>query len=163
METAVELFQPADLSACLELLNRHIETGTANFSWQPETEASLTRSFEEAVAGPYVAKANGEVIGYALAHPAFSKEAYRYCAELTIYFKEGPHYGLARPLYQAVEEELRAKDFVVLIACITDSNAPSLAFHEKLGFTCAGALPRCGYKFGDWHGVVWYTRRLREV
>ena len=25
-----------------------------------------------------------------------------------------------------------------------------------------GALPSCGMKFGAWHGVVWFCRRLDE-
>ena len=95
-------------------------------------------------------------------HPAFSKEAYKYCVELTIYFKEGKHYGLPSKMLDQLETDCRKLNMRWIISCITDSNEESIAFHKKHGFTMYGALPSCGMKFDVWHGVVWLCKNLSE-
>lgn len=54
----------------------------------------------------YVAEHEGKILGYGYAHAAFSKEAYRFCAELTIYFLPGNHHGMAKGLYDVIERAL---------------------------------------------------------
>lgn len=61
-----------------------------------------------------------------------------------------------------LEVDCRKLNMRWIISCITDSNEESIAFHKKHGFTMYGALPSCGMKFGAWHGVVWFCRRLDE-
>ena len=49
-----------------------------------------------------------------------------------------------------------------LYACVTSSNAGSIALHERMGFARVGEFPASGYKFGQWHGVTWLCRRRCE-
>ena len=57
-----------------------------------------------------MAEHDGGLIGYAFVHKAFAKEAYRFCVELSIYFKKGNHYGMADALLKKVEEACIQKD-----------------------------------------------------
>lgn len=41
-------------------------------------------------------------------------------------------------------------------------NESSVALHEAMGFRKVGTYDRVGYKFGQWHDVVWFERELAE-
>ena len=41
-------------------------------------------------------------------------------------------------------------------------NRASVGLHESLGFTRIGIFERTGFKFGQWHDVVWLQLRLLE-
>ena len=110
----------------------------------------------------YVAIVNNKLIGYGYVHAAFSKEAYKHCVELTIYFKKEKHYGLPSKMLNQIETDCRNLKMRRIISCITDSNEASIAFHKKHGFQEYGALPACGEKFDLWHGVVWLCKNLAE-
>ena len=36
----------------------------------------------------------------------------------------------------------------------------SLGFHEHMGFTLVGVLPKCGYQFGCWYGTAHLNKAL---
>ncbi|MBP3853943.1 MAG: GNAT family N-acetyltransferase, partial [Erysipelotrichaceae bacterium] len=131
---------------------------------EPKPYEQFERELETRIdAYPFlVAKHNGQVIGYAGVHPAFEKEAYRQCMEISIYFREGNHYHLADALMERVEQACRDQDIRWLIACITDTNAQSLAFHQRHGYHKTGQLPKCGYKHDQWNGVIWMSKDLSE-
>ena len=69
--------------------------------------------------------------------------------------------GVGRKLYTALLELLRLQGYGSAVAVLTDPNAPSEAFHEKLGFSVCGRLPRAGYKAGRWWGVSWWQKELQ--
>lgn len=111
----------------------------------------------------YVAIHDDTLIGYGYVHAAFSKEAYKYCVELTIYFAQGKHYGMPSQLVNQLEEDCEQLNMRWIISCITDSNQESIQFHEKMGYEKMGFLPSCGLKFDAWHGVVWMCKDLKNV
>lgn len=154
--------QPEDFRAIYEIYTWYVEHSTAIFDLEPlpwedfqKQLAYIARHFPF-----YAAFHENQLIGYAYVHAAFTKKAYEHDVELTIYFRPGPHYGLAAPLYQRLEEECRKRKVRWIIACITDSNMESIHFHEKMGFVYHGFLPDSGLKFGQWHGVEWYCRAI---
>ena len=53
--------------------------------------------------------------------------------------------------------------YVCAYALVTEENAASCAFHEKLGYEKMCVMPRTGYKMGRWLGVTWYVKFLREA
>ncbi|WP_297056146.1 GNAT family N-acetyltransferase [uncultured Dubosiella sp.] len=151
-----------DLRQIYEIYSYYVNHSTAIFDLVPLSFERFCDSLKPVLGRYpfYVAEREEKILGYAYAHAAFSKEAYRFCAELTIYFLPGDHHGMAKGLYDAIERALYEQGCRWLISCITDSNAESIAFHEKLGFAYGGNLPSCGLKFGAWHGVYWYRKML---
>ena len=55
---------------------------------------------------------------------------------------------------------LKRQQVHTVYALITADNRKSLRFHEKLGFTPAGVLKKCGFKLGCWHDVAWLEKAL---
>ena len=43
----------------------------------------------------------------------------------------------------------------------TSPNQPSIALHQRLGFTAVGTFDEIGYKFGTFHSVSMYQKKLR--
>src|SRR6266513_67248 len=48
----------------------------------------------------------------------------------------------------------------VIIGGVDADNAPSIRFHERLGFERAGRLREVGYKFERWLDLVFLQRRI---
>ena len=76
------------------------------------------------------------------------------------------HKGLGRPLYERLENALRESGIRDLIAVITvpseeadpylSSDSPR--FHRSCGFSEAGCLHNCGYKFGKWYHILFMEK-----
>jgi L-amino acid N-acyltransferase YncA len=154
-----------DLHAIYDIYVYYVLNSNAIFDLKPESEEAFCAHLKELL-GIYpffVAEHEGQIIGYAYCHPAFSKEAYQYDVELTIYFKPGKHYGLAKKLYEAIEDACYKQNIRWIISCITDTNEASIDFHKHFGFEYYGRLPQSGIKFGKWHGVVWYCKQIHKA
>lgn len=50
-------------------------------------------------------------------------------------------------------ELCRSQGYHALIACITDENTGSIAFHERLGFRHVAHYDQVGRKFDRWLGL----------
>jgi len=102
----------------------------------------------------------GEVLGYAYASAPFSRAAYQWCAEPTIYLRQEAHgTGIAGKLYAALEEILFAQGYQVLYSLVCGENIPSLRFHEKSGYRIRAVFPAQGFKFGRWLDMIWLEKR----
>ena len=107
---------------------------------------------------------NGEILGYAYASRPFSRAAYSWIAEPSVYLKpEAKGRGIGRRLYAGLEALLRLQGYQVLYALITGENTASVAFHEKLGYRFLAEFPDCGFKFDRCLGVYWLEKRLKTV
>lgn len=158
----IAFLQLEHLPAIYAIMCYWIKHSNANMSWKPQDYISFCDDqLKIAKNYPYlVALHEGEVIGYGYAHSFLQRDAYQYDAELTIYFQQGPHYGLVLPLYEKLEEICRAMGFCNLISCTTASNQESLAFQKKVGFISYGLLEKAAYKNGTWHGVEWLYKPI---
>ena len=106
----------------------------------------------------------GAVLGYAYASLPFTRAAYAWCAEPSIYLRSDARgRGIGKRLYAALEAILLELGYVVSYAIITGENAPSLAFHYALGYRKCGELVNSGQKFGRWLDVYWLEKRLNSV
>ena len=153
-----------DASRILAVYAPYIERTAITFETEvPERTAFAARVAGIAEAFPYLLlEIDGELAGYAYAHRQAERAAYQWNAELSIYLAEGfAHRGLGAPLYALLMRLLEMQGYVNLYACITASNAGSIALHERMGFERVGLFPDTGYKFGQWHGVAWMCRRVR--
>ena len=106
----------------------------------------------------------GRILGYAYASPPYTRAAYSWCAEPSIYLRpEARGKGIAGKLYDALEQILLMQGYQVLYALITSENAASVRFHEKCGYTIRAEFPDIGFKFGRWLGLFWLEKRLKSV
>ncbi|MDO4554423.1 MAG: hypothetical protein Q4B70_04675, partial [Lachnospiraceae bacterium] len=46
---------------------------------------------------------------------------------------------------------------------LVDSNKPSIALHQSLGFKEAGHFYNAGYKLGKWRGILWMQKQIGEL
>jgi phosphinothricin acetyltransferase len=72
------------------------------------------------------------------------------------------HRGIGRALYTALLALLRRQGYFNAYAGIALPNRASVGLHESFGFTPIGIFERTGYKFGQWHDVIWLQLRLLE-
>lgn len=155
----------ADLSAITAIYAHHVLHGTGTFETTPPTEAEMAQRQAD-VAGrglPWlVLEDEGQVLGYAYCQWFKPRPAYRFSAEDSIYLApQASGRGLGRLLLQALCEEAQARGVRKLIAVIGDSgNAASIGVHTAAGFTHAGLIRSCGWKFGRWLDIVLMEKPL---
>lgn len=151
-----------DASQLLEIYSQYIDT---NITF--ETELPTLEEFERRIesigtAYPYLVAQDGErIVGYAYAHRAFERAAYRFDAETTIYLaKDCRHHGLGLKLYRSLLGILAQMNVVNVYALVTGANRNSIYFHQKAGFSVFATFTDTGYKNGEWIDVVWLARTL---
>lgn len=155
-----------DVPAMLAIYTPYVENTTYSFEYIPPTLEQFTQRFSNYTAQcPWlVYEENGQVLGYAYASLPFTRAAYAWCAEVSIYLSSQVHgKGIGRKLYGCVEEILWRQGYRIIYALITSENTASLAFHEKVGYTYCAQFPGCGIKFGKSLGVTWMEKRSNSV
>jgi len=162
----IRVAKPSDLEAMLSVYAPYV-TGTAfSFEYEPPSLAEFTRRFN-AITDQFpwlVWEEQGCVLGYAYCSAHHTRDAYRWCAEVSCYLHpEHRGRGIGRQLYAALEEILTRQGYRTVYAVVTTANRSSLAFHKALGYREFAQFPECGFKFGVWHGVTWLEKRLNSV
>ena len=155
-----------DIPEILEIYAPYVETSTATFEYDVPCLRSFTQRFYEiTVQFPWLVwEEDGQILGYAYASPPYSRAAYRWCAEPSIYLRpEATGRGIGQKLYAVLEWILDKQGYQVLYALVTTENSGSIRFHEKTGYFTRADFPDCGYKFGRWLGVTWMEKRLNFV
>lgn len=154
----------AEDASALQAIYAPIVEGTAiSFEERPpsveEMTARITSTLERY---PYlVAECGGRVVGYAYAGQHRMREAYRWSVDVSAYVAEDARgLGVGRVLYGALLSDLSSRAFHAAFAGIALPNAASVAFHEAMGFEPVGIYREVGFKFGRWHDVGWWQRRL---
>ena len=156
----------ADLPAILAIYGPYILTSTATFEYEVPSLSAFTDRFRGITAQfPWLVwEEAGEILGYAYGSAPYTRPAYAWCAESSVYLAPAARgRGIGTALYAALEEILRTQGYQVLYALVTQENAASLRFHEKLGFRQMVLFPDCGFKFGRWLGLIWLEKRLKIV
>lgn len=146
----------SDAHAIADIYNYYIEHTTVTYETEPVTAGEMERRIRDISEGhPYlVYEDDGVVTGYCYAHPWKVRAAYRHTFETTIYLDHRVmHHGIGRQLMARLTDMCRERGCHVLIACVTDENAESRAFHLRLGFKQAGHYEQVGRKFGRWIGI----------
>ena len=154
---------PNDAEALLDIYRPYVEETTVSF----ETEVPSIAVFRQRIADisglfPYlIAQENGEILGYAYAHPFHERAAFRWTVESSVYVRQdvrGRHVG--KVLYDALLPLLRIQGIQTVCAVVTIPNDPSMAFHQAMGFREEGLLQNVGYKLGVWRSVAYLCLRL---
>ena len=156
----------ADLPAILAIYGPYILTSTATFEYEVPTLPAFTERFRGITAQfPWLVwEEDGKVLGYAYASAPYTRPAYAWCAEPSVYLcPQARGSGIGAALYAALEAILLKQGYQVLYALITQENTASLRFHEKEGYRQMVLFPDCGFKFGRWLGLIWMEKRLKSV
>ncbi|HEY8049156.1 MAG TPA: GNAT family N-acetyltransferase [Ramlibacter sp.] len=155
----------ADIPAIAAIYSHHVLNGTGTFETTPPTEDEMKSRRADVLAKglPYLVMEDaGRVIGYAYCVPFRPRPAYRFCVEDSIYMHpEAAGKGLGKQLLAETVRQAEALGMRKLIAVIGDSgNAGSIGVHRALGFTHAGTIQSCGWKFGRWLDIVIMERAV---
>lgn len=155
--------QLADAKAIQAIYQPYVTETAITF----EVDVPTVQEFEERITQtlahfPYlVAEEEGIVVGYAYASTYYARAAYDWTVELSIYIsKEARGQGIGSALYDALEEELKARGYLRFLACIALPNVASIAMHEKRGYVQVAHFPKVGYKFEQWHDIVWMQKTI---
>ncbi len=155
-----------DIPEILSIYGPYVETSTATFEYDVPCLRSFTQRFcDITVQFPWLVwEEEGKILGYAYASAPYSRAAYRWCAEPSIYLRpEATGKGIGQKLYAVLEWILDKQGYQVLYALVTTENSGSIRFHEKMGYFSRVDFPDCGYKFGRWLGVTWMEKRIKSV
>ena len=155
-----------DLPHILSIYKPYVENTTVSFEYEaPSMEEFSTRFRTYTQQFPWLVwEEDGVIAGYTYACAPFSRAAYRWCAEPSIYIRPEFHgQGIGKKLYTALEACLRMQGYHVSYAIITSENAASLAFHKSMGYTLLAEFPQCAYKHNKSLGIIWMEKRLHSV
>ena len=163
---AIRIAREEDIPRILQIYAPYILTTTHTFEYTVPSQEEFLQRFRSVTAQfPWLVwEEDGQILGYAYGSLPFSRAAYAWCAEPSIYLApESRGRGIGTALYTALEKLLALQGYQVLYTIITDENAGSIRFHEHLGYRTTARFSSCGYKFDRWVGVIWMEKRLNFV
>lgn len=110
-----------------------------------------------------VVEIENKIIGYAFATRfQENRQAYKFTCITSIYVDPKYHgSGVSHDLYKVLEDKLKKLGIVQLYSNITATNIAGQKFHEKHQFTIVGQMPKFGYKFDEWHDILWMAKTLK--
>ena len=162
----IRIATEADVPEMLAIYAPYIKNTTITFEYNVPSESEFLQRFRDiTVQFPWLVwEEDGKVLGYAYGSAPFHRDAYRWCAEDSVYLlPEAQGRGIGKALCLALEKVLTFQGYQRIYALITAENQASAAFHEKLGYTLRAELPHAGFKFGRWIGVIWMDKQLDFV
>lgn len=151
--------------ALLAIFNHEIAHSTALYEYQPRSLAMMSAWFDGKVQGgwPVIAAEDdtGRLLGFASYGPFRAYQAFKYTVEHSVYVQaQCQSRGVGRALMAALTTLAEQHQVHVMVGTIDSANLASIALHERLGFSLAGALQQTGYKFGRWLDLLFYQRIL---
>lgn len=161
----IRLAKPEDAKAILNIYAPYIEKTAITF----EYKVPSLKEFSERIAKiqekyPWIVyEENEEILGYAYGGPEYTRDAYQWTVETSVYVAEkAKGKGIGTALYEKLLDILAKQNFCVCYVLINDDNEASVKMHEKYGFKQNGFRKNCGYKFEKWHSVVFMEKQLNE-
>jgi phosphinothricin acetyltransferase len=157
-----------------DVYNPFIATSPATFETVEYTEdarrAWLTERGGDARHPVFVAshrEAGGEdgggavICGFASASPFDSRGAYDRSVKTSVFVAPAAvGCGLGKQLYTALFEAIGRTDIHRAYALIVTPNLASVALHQAFDFTHVATLSEVGCKFGGYHDVMWFEKRI---
>lgn len=149
--------------AAARIYQAGIEGGNATF----ESRAPAWEDWVPARAGTpaLIAKAGGEVVGWAALSPISPRVCYGGVGAVSIYVAPAhAGRGVGKTLLNGLIEASEQAGLWTLEAGIFPENLPSIALHESCGFRLVGRRERVGrMPDGSWRDVLLYERRSTLV
>ena len=162
----IRIATEADVPEMLAIYAPYIENTTCTFEYNVPTREEFLARFRDITAQfPWLVwEEEGKILGYAYGSAPFARDAYRWCAEDSVYLlPQAQGKGIGKKLIAALEQVLSFQGYCRIYALITAENEISIRFHEKIGYRVCGNFQNAGYKFNRWIGVVWMDKTLNFV
>ena len=156
----------ADAAALLAIYRPFVEASAISFETIVPTVEEFAARIRKALTGWQwlVAEEDEQSIAYAYGSSHRERAAYRWSTEVSAYVALNHHrQGIGRLLYTNLFADLVRKGYCNAYAGITLPNEASVALHRSVGFDYIGTFEAVGRKFGKWHDVAWYQRRLQDL
>ena len=152
-----------DYKEILNIYEKYIRETCITFEIEVPSDEEFRDRTKTIIANyPYlVCEIEGKVVGYAYATKHAERAAYDYDVNLSIYINQAYHKRkIGSLLYSRLLKLLKAQGYYNAYAGITLPNEKSLSFHQALGFETVGTYQKTGYKFEQWHDVIWLQKNL---
>ena len=123
-----------DIPAILAIYAPYIETSTATFEYDVPCLRSFTQRFLDITAQyPWLVwEEDGEILGYAYGSAPYSRAAYAWCAEPSIYLRPSAKgRGIGKKLYAVLEAILELQGYQVLYGVVTGTKLEGEIFREE--------------------------------
>lgn len=159
----IRMAELKDAQAILDIYAPYILETNITFEYEVPSLADFKVRMQKIMQKyPYLAAVrNGRIVGYAYAHEHKERAAYGWNVELSVYVRMGEMgQGIGTMLYGRLFELLKRQNVQNLYACVTLPNEPSERLHRALGFALVGRFHQTGYKFGKWHDVGWFEKKI---
>ena len=153
---------PEDWPAVRAIYLEGIATGNATFErsapeWERWDEAHLPTC-------RLVARAAGEVVGWAALSPVSRRAVYAGVAEVSVYVSARARgQGVGTRLLARLVEVSEREGLWTLQAGIFPENTASIELHQRAGFRVVGIREKIGSMDGRWRDVVLMERRSVAV
>ena len=162
MSISVESLTPNDWEAVRRIYAEGIATHNATFEvTTPEWAVWDAGHLPEC---RFVAREDGQVVGWVALSPYSKRHVYRGVAEETIYIAETARgRGVGSALMAMLIPASEALGIWTLQAGIFPENEASVKLHERCGFRVVGRRERLGQQNGRWRDVLFLERRSQTV
>ena len=168
----IRVAREEDSAALAAIYGWYVENTAVSFEYEAPTAREFAGRIREILqTHPFlVYEEDGQLLGYAYAHPLIRRKACDWAAEVSIYIRRDVRgRGIGRALYEALEKILYKQNICTLEACVaacdredkylTDS---SVRFHTRMGYETVGKMRDCGYKFGAWYDLLWMEKHIAD-
>ncbi len=163
MSSKIRLVTVEDAESILDIYAPYVSNTSVTFEYEaPTLDEMQNRIANISKRLPYlVCEQNGNIIGYTFATKHRERAAYNWSVESSIYIFSNFHRKkVATALYNCLFEFLQRQGYYNVYAGITIPNDTSLEFHKAQGFKTVGTYTNVGYKFSQWHDVIWLQKNL---
>ena len=162
MNVTITAMKPEDWEMVRLIYEEGIATGHATFETDlPEWDAWDGSHMK---AGRLVARAEGEVVGWAALSPVSSRCVYSGVAEVSVYVRAAfRRQGVGKALMRELIAASERAGLWTLQGGVFPENAGSVALQKAFGFREVGRQERLGQLKGVWRDVVLMERRSRNV
>lgn len=150
-----------DVLTITRLQNAFVATRTWEYREAPHDVADRLDwlRWQQAASLPVlVARDNGAVVGWASYGPFRDNvrwPGYRHSVEHTVHVAESHWgHGIGWALMLELQGRARQQGVHVMIAGIDSTNAPSIAFHERIGFVECARIREVGRKLDRWLDLI---------
>lgn len=153
---------PSDWGQVKEIFMEGILTANATFRTEAPTWDEWDKGHLKNCR--FVAKQNGEVVGWVALTPISSMLAFSGVVEVSIYISaSAAGMGVGSRLLQQVIDSSEQNKIWTIQAMIFPENIASINLHRKFGFEEVGTRKQMGRLNGVWRDVVLLERRSNKV
>lgn len=176
----IRMAVPEDAQELLSIYDYYVKETAITFEYETPSVSEFAGRIEKVLEKyPYLVaetdasfdlQCKKRIVGYAYASDFHVREAYKWCAEMSIYLDHNLRgNGIGRALYNELENRLKNMGMLNLNACIGYPDTEdehltfaSVRFHEKMGYSMVGEFHKCGFKFDKWYNMVWMEKLVGE-